>query len=206
MKLLREYIRELLTEAAKGPGDLPEGVVVVIKPGTMTLIYYGQEADPTKMVTVDTNEWMGFVELASNAKAQKGLKSGPCGGALQVTWAETIGGWGPLLYDVAMEYATERGGGIFADRAEVSSEARHVWNYYLQNRGDVKGIQLDDMENTLTPEEADNCDMDVITQPGYGGGRAAPESDWVKSPLSKRYTKPPTMMNKLRMMGRLVEL
>ena len=31
MKLLREYIRELLTEAAKGPQDLPDGIFVRIQ-------------------------------------------------------------------------------------------------------------------------------------------------------------------------------
>ena len=31
MRLLREYIRELLTEAAKGPADLPEGTFVQIR-------------------------------------------------------------------------------------------------------------------------------------------------------------------------------
>ena len=33
MRLLREYIRELLTEAAKGPADLPDGVYVRVRDG-----------------------------------------------------------------------------------------------------------------------------------------------------------------------------
>jgi hypothetical protein len=41
MKLLREYIRELLTEAAKGPADLPEGVFVeIIDKGEHAVVRY----------------------------------------------------------------------------------------------------------------------------------------------------------------------
>ena len=42
---------------------------------------------------------------------------GPCGGAWMIGSAEATSGWGPMLYDVAMEYATMNGGGlIVADR------------------------------------------------------------------------------------------
>ena len=206
MNLLREYIRALLTEAAKGPADLPNDVVIAIKArGAMTTIHYGQKADPTKPVNMGgPNDWMGYIDLASNAKIQKGLGVGSCGGAWMISMVETASGWGPLLYDVAMEYATEAGGGLISDRGEVSSAARRVWNYYMQNRGDVTGIQLDDLKNTLTPEERDNCDQNVATySTGYP---SANTMDWTDSPLSKRWTKPPTMMNALRAAGKLVML
>ena len=207
MKLLREYIRELLTETAKGPGDLPEGVVVVIKSsGAMTSIYYGQKADPAKLASINANEHaqMGYVDLASNAKVQQGLGAGPCGGASMIVWAEALSGWGPLLYDVAMEYATDEGGGIIADRGEVSREAHRVWNYYMQNRGEVTGIQLDDMQNTLTPEEEDNCDQEISSE--WSRFDSDNTTGWPDSSLSKRYTKPPIAINALRSAGKLVVL
>ena len=199
MKLLMEQWRNyLLTEAAKSPDDLPDDVVVAIKAqGAMTTIQYAQKADPTKPVPMGgPNDWMGYIDLASNEKIQKGLKVGPCGGAWMISMVEAASGWGPLLYDVAIEYTTEAGGGLIGDRGEVSSEARSVWSYYMQNRGDVTGIQMDDLENTLTPDEADNCDQDVAVE----------DSDWADSPLSKRWTKPPTMMKALKAAGKLVTL
>ena len=175
-----------------------DDVVVAIKArGAMTTIHYGQKADPTKSVNMGgPNDWMGYIDLASNAKIQRGLEVGSCGGAWMISVVETASGWGPLLYDVAMEYATEAGGGLISDRGEVSSEARHVWSYYMQNRGDVTGIQMDDLGNTLTPEETDNCDQDVARE----------DSDWADSPLSKRWTKSPTTMNALEAAGKLVML
>jgi hypothetical protein len=109
-----------------------------------------------------------------------------------------------MLYDVAMELATIHAGGLIADRGDVSGEARKVWNYYAANRGDVTGIQMDDLENTLTPEEEDNCEQNVATySTGYP---SANTTDWTKSPLSKRWTKPPTTMDALKAAGKLVEL
>jgi hypothetical protein len=67
---------------------------------------------------------------------------------------------------------------------------------------------MDDPENTLTPEEEDNCDQTVAGFEIEGPDTYSPryeDVDWVKSPLSKRYTAPPTMMDKLRAAGRLME-
>lgn len=120
-------------------------------------------------------------------------------------------GWGPMLYDVAMEYATMKGGGIMADRGSVSPTARNVWDYYMNNRGDVSGIQMDDRKNTLTPEEEDNCSQKVAgldNRSQQDKSKLSPtgtyKTDWVDSPLSKRWTKPPTTIEALRAAGKLV--
>jgi hypothetical protein len=47
-------------------------------------------------------------------------------------------GYGPKLYDVAMEAITARGGMLTSDRATVSGDARKVWDFYFRNRSDVK--------------------------------------------------------------------
>ena len=107
-------------------------------------------------------------------------------------------GWGPLLYDVAIEWATQNAGGLIADRTTVSDDAESVWGYYMQNRSDVTAHQLDDPFNLLTPEDEDNCDQEVS-----GGGHLMYGGDkdfgkeWVNSSLSKRYTKPPATMEAL---------
>lgn len=52
-------------------------------------------------------------------------------------------GYGPRLYDVVMEAATAAGGMLTSDRNSVSGAARAVWDYYFNNRGDVKKTPLD---------------------------------------------------------------
>ena len=197
MKHLRQYIRQvLLTEAAKGPADLPDNVVVVINPsrGKEVEIYYGIAGNifqrPEKKDLV-----YGSISIYD---IQSDPDYGKCGGAMMVGRSYAASGWGPLLYDVAIEWATQNAGGLIADRSTVSEDAESVWGYYMQNRSDVTAHQLDDPFNLLTPEDEDNCDQEVS-----GGGHLMYGGDkdfgkeWVNSSLSKRYTKPPTTMEAL---------
>ena len=191
MKHLRQYIRKiLLTEAAKGPTDLPDNIVVVINPnrGNEVEIYYGIAGNvflrPERKDLV-----YGSISIYD---IQSEPNYGNCGGAMMVGRSYAASGWGPLLYDVAIEWATQNAGGLIADRGSVSYEAQRVWSYYERNRDDVKAHQLDDLENTLTPEDEDNCDQDI--------GRSTVTGmydTWQDSQLSKRYTKPPTTMEAL---------
>ena len=100
------------------------------------------------------------------------------------------------------------GAGLIADRDSVSKDARAVWNYYLSRRGDVKVHQLDDMQNSLTPEEEDNCDQGVSlhTVKLADLDDSGNSLKWTESPLSKRYTKEMTTMNALIALDKLVEL
>ena len=209
MNLLREYIRTLLTESAKGPADLPDGISVAVEvgDGREVRIYYAAYHSKT-------DQWMradmlyrkprGSVAISSVPRVSSRAGMGECGGAWEVFHTEATQGWGPMLYDVAMEYATQNGGGLISDRSAVSPAARKVWDYYFSNRGDVTGIQLDDKFNTLTPEEEDNCIQSVAS---YENQHGMPKKiDWQTSPLSKRYTKPPTTINALEAAGKLVML
>ena len=157
--------------------------------------------DPYILTTSDPIN--GYVEIVPYEDGeQEGL--GPCHHAWQVKYTTATDKWGPLLYDVAMEYATmygvsgDMGGGLIADRDQVSDEARAVWDYYLDQRGDVANYQLDDLDNTLTPDvDEDNCDQYVAS---LGG-----KYDWQDSALSKRYRKKPTTINKLKELGRFID-
>jgi TP901 family phage tail tape measure protein len=51
-------------------------------------------------------------------------------------------GYGPRLYDVLMEAATEKGAMLTSDRSTVSGDAKAVWKYYFNNRDDVKKTPL----------------------------------------------------------------
>jgi hypothetical protein len=211
MSLLREYIRELLTEAAKGIQDLPDDVYIAIDEygNRGARIYYSNElGDILQRKTVDDPVIEGKIFIVD----LRGREHGPCDGAWKVSSADAKQGWGPMLYDVAIEYATLNAGGLVSDRDAVSPEARRVWDYYLGNRSDVTPHQLDNEFGDLTPEiEEDDCEQkvagfDVVRPPGQKYTREKHNVSWVKSPLSKRYTKEPTTINTLRAAGKLVEL
>ena len=58
--------------------------------------------------------------------------------------AKTKGGWGPMLYDVLMEYLfLEHNSGLVADRERVSGDAIGIWDFYFNRRSDVDKVPLD---------------------------------------------------------------
>lgn len=128
--------------------------------------------------------------------AKQGRDGGDCSGAqiVRIT-TDTASGWGPLLYDLAMEYSSTRGGGLAPDRESVTGAARGVWSKYGSARGDVQKVQLDvpykfarkqpDLwGDNLTATYDDDCGMDSAQKgmPEPGG--------WRDSPLSRAYRKP----------------
>jgi len=193
MKLLREYIRTLLTEDAKGVEDLPRGVYIKI---------WSAGGDD---VSFKFTNYRGSLSKKTKISGLVGIvktdpKYGPCDGAYKMTWSKADKGWGPLLYDVAIEYATLNGNGLMADRMAVSPDAERIWQYYLDLRSDVTAHQLDSLEGELTPDnKGDDCSQDIVHQKIKHG------DDWVKHPLSKRYTKPPRTIELLRKAGKLIE-
>ena len=197
MNLLREYVRELLVESVdpKIMSMIDEleknGGHVEVLPDRV-ILYQPTENNPQR--------WVAMVAYETTA----GLKVGRCGRAGAVVQSATAKtGMGPLAYDVAIE--AQEGMGLISDRATVSSAARAVWDYYLNNRPDVEVIQLDDPFNSLTPEDEDNCDQEVAggRHAMYGGERDRGK-DWIDSPLSKLYKKSGTpVMDELRKRGML---
>jgi len=198
---LRRYIRALLTEAARQPEDLPEDVKVVIeeRPGYVT-VYYGYDIpgdlNGRRTVRDSSGTVWGDVTIVN---IQQNRRLGSCDMAWKLSGSEAQRGWGPLLYDVAMEVATIKGNGLMADRDSVSPSARNVWRHYLDSRSDVENYQLDNFSDEITPYiEVDNCDQEVAE-------RDETSHPWHTSPLSKRYTKAPTQIEKLKAMDKLEE-
>jgi hypothetical protein len=174
MSLLREYVRELLVESAE------------IHPKIMELIDRAEKLgyklklrdDRLIMFDPETVEMKGKIQFS---KARFSPSDGPCGGAAMVASSSAQDGLGPLMYDVVIE----RSGGLIADRYSVSKEALAVWDRYMNGRPDIEAVQLDDLRNTLTDEDEDNCNQDVSaldvgTKIKHG---------WVDSSLSKMYRK-----------------
>ena len=212
MRLLREYIRQLLTEAAKGPADLPNGVFVTIKADDGYEVYFSDEDGkriPTYKKLRTTNPLYGYVAMD---KGHRGRGLGHCLGAYMVVGSEATHGWGPMLYDVIMELAGDDG--VMADRSSISKDAFNVWQVYM-TRDDVQKKQLDDERNTLTPDEEDNCDMDTAIQRSGLTTADMFSGEWTdektaellkNSPIMKVYTKGPTTIEKLEADGRLIRL
>jgi len=123
---------------------------------------------------------------------------GECLGAFVVdSTYQTTKGWGPLLYDVAMEMATILGGGLTSSRDMVSSHAKPVWDFYLASRGDVEADQMDINKRNadrygikqLTPTiPQDDCDQGAAVKWSHGEDYGAWEKDSQKALSSKLRT------------------
>ena len=222
MNLLREYVREsLLAEAAKGLADLGDMVVYIDHSGGEIEVWI---IDSARVPHRGAGSFFTAMNQTAVGLISAVQERGECLDGYVVTWAHVDDehkGWGPMLYDIAMELATQAGSGLLSDRNNVSYEASRVWQYYAGSRGDVEAVQLDDIDGNLTPEvEEDDC-LDYIVYAGRGiesGDFWDPDNEetpWdpygkdilLKSPLSKLYksTGTPTL-DILRSAGKLVEL
>ena len=87
------------------------------------------------------------------------------------------------MYDLMIDLIHPRP--LMSDRAEVTPDARRVWDYYHDRRPDIESMQLDDLRNTLTPVEDDNCEQSsaqIWSDDNFGD-----EDSWPDSSLSKAY-------------------
>jgi len=188
MKLLRETIRKILLTETVYPKIMAmidkleelEGFVKI--DGSEVAIRIRKPTGRTKK--------LGSVKWGSSP-----FRKISCLGAKIVISSEMKMGFGPLAYDVAIEYT----GGLTPDRTAVSGSATRVWDRYLNNRPDVQVSQLDNDQNLLTPENEDNCGQRSAIA-DQGG-----DNFWDSS-LSKVYKKSGTpVMDELRKRGMLKE-
>jgi len=112
-------------------------------------------------------------------------------------------GWGPLLYELALEYASHslKGGGLTSDRYAIA-----VWDKYMA-RPDVDQLQMDVVSpdefdpplTQLTPDDPeDDCAQFQAVELGGSEG-------WADTSLSKMYHKPNTeVMDALEAAGRII--
>lgn len=212
MKHLREYIRQvLLTEAAKGPADLPDDILIQMRADAdfaefefVKKVGESEKYGPRYERVVEQEDGIyGMIQLYLVDEENVG----PCSGAFMISWAGATDGYGPMLYDLAMEWATANGSGLIADRNTVSVEARAVWDYYLNNRSDVVPVQLDNAYSDLTDDLEDDCDQGVAGGANfkYPQDPEALDDNWHQHPLSKMYKKTNnSMTQELKALGKLV--
>ena len=195
MKLIFESWRKYLSEGMKTVDDLPDGIVITIDTdpkvgdGQGGVIFYFAKAEtPSEFIG-----WDSGLQGEIRIEPVQLNDDYPCDGAYMVAYSDATKGWGPLLYDVAMEYATLFGGGLVSDRTVVSDEAYAVWDYYLKSRSDVVKSQTDNEEGELTP---DNKQDDCLQNSTFDHVNKT-SGEWTQNPLSKLYTKEPTTIDAL---------
>lgn len=190
MKLLRETIRRIILQEGMVTADqLPDDVMIRIEEVADESAYIQYVSSTNKVLYPsdakdgEPNCW-GYIGIEKYSWPNKIP-------VWEVLESQAGQGYGPLLYDIAMEYATLNGIGLMSDRVSVSEEAVGVWDYYLQNRvgKDVKAHQMDDKKNTLTPTPDDNNNQHISKK--FAG------ANWPDHPTSKRYTKAPTILRAL---------
>ena len=145
-----------IDEAMKGVDDLPEDVVVVIDKDKSLArfpaykIYYarvGEEGRPLKAGDMDRMERdaaEGRESIFGVIKIGKHVGAGAYKDTYLVTSVNAADGYGPLLYDVAIELAGKDG--LKPDVDNVSDEASAVWKHYDTRRSDVESNFLVDGE------------------------------------------------------------
>lgn len=151
-----------LFATAKGVQDLPDDWFIWYK-------YHGPAIDIRLMAG---NREVGHIKL---------LHYEQCCDTYIVSNVSAPSGWGPFLYDLAMDFSGAPG--IMSDRGQVSPAAEAVWNHYYRNRHDVTKYWVPDSACGTECPVHDEDDM---------------------HPLDYRYVNQNGLVAKLKALGKLV--
>jgi len=193
-QIISEELESVLSEAAVTVKDLPEDVYIKIDQISEDEIQISYVEDDGSGSGLGSMTLDIFVPMDSYF---------PCLKAMMVAYVQTQKGYGPLLYDIAIEIATMKAGGLVGDRTILSDDAYKVWDYYDKNRtgdrGDVKKIQLDNPDGDLTPDPEDDCLQSTSYERAKKNNR-----NWYDEPISRLYRKEPTTLDALKRIKRLI--
>lgn len=148
-----------MNEAAVSPEQVPEGWKIYVKDRENNRV--------TVILKNERNATVGRIILADD-------KNIPCLSALSVEVAQAPSGYGPLLYDLAMELSGHKG--IYSDRVVVSEAAQRIWEYYEHQRGDVESFH----PLELVGVNESDCIEDIIHMFG---------EEWEDDPMNKVFKK-----------------
>lgn len=158
--LLKEYVKEIINERAVTTSDaisdglalatiqtsVNEWMYVLYDPKTLLAILHSSNDDVIENALEQSNKYLkGMIKIFDGHKDE-------AWDAAEVTLSAADKGYGPLMYDIAMNIH----GRIMADRALVSPSAKGVWDKYLKSRPDVDKLRLDNVNDPKTiPTEDD---------------------------------------------------
>lgn len=113
-------------------------------------------------------------------------RGGPCLGSWEVKWSKASPGWGPLVYDIAIEVSSILASGLASDTSGVSPSAKKVWDTYLK-KGSLAtspgtSLQVSDLDDAytkfITPSNtSDDCER-VPVRTHYPSYVGVPNSYW----------------------------
>ena len=219
--------KKLITEAAKGPRDLPDNAYVTIRDagGELEIIYTTKDGYDLSNIQ---SEVRGMIKMTKNTNTEKCVKD-----VWIVGVADAASGWGPMLYEVAIEYASKNGKGLTSDRQLVSTAAKGVYDFYQSSRSDVQKVQMDVTKRSieaifsdenkikqLTPDDkSDDCDQiaSIFYSAGVGDWKTSShqarvknanedpfDNEWHKESISKILVKNnPIVSRMLKKAGKL---
>jgi hypothetical protein len=181
MKLLRETIRKLITEAVKMEED-----IMIINSGKLWLLARAEYDRPTfDFDYFYENNLLGMLHLKETDE--------PCHDALAVRRSAARKGWGPTLYDIVMELTEQP---LINDRDTVSDDAKSMMRFYKDRRPDVEKSLLDNIEDKaaypMTPDASDDCEPGDFAEYEDGWRLDGSDSDsdqWAEDPLAYAYNK-----------------
>jgi hypothetical protein len=112
--------------------DLPADTYVRIKPDGNNVQFRIAERDGSFKI-LGNGDMLGGLDLV---------------GVLDILWMayniEAVHGWGPFLMDIALEWATEKGGGVFPHNCGIVPPAKVMWKIYYEQRTDVRHLEMPD--------------------------------------------------------------
>lgn len=176
---LRKYVRQLLIESAIHPKIekqlrkiQDQNLVVFARFNSFDASWGSATVEIVENVKKSTSpRYLARLQAKSSKK-----DAGNCNGAFLISGGGVFAerNLGPLLYDIAFELAELAGfDGMGPDPREVSSEAKAVWDYYLNNRNDIEAKQRDFFESPVTEPTTDDCYGQDAVADAFPGGRTA---------------------------------
>ena len=165
----------VLSEAAKTIADAEsQGLALIIQghgiiefflysPSTFMASLNASDGTSDVLNEAGWNSMVGMIMLDDTGSSRR--SAGPCRDAYQVRGPAADAGYGPLMYDIAMSWASERGRPITSDRANgftaTSQSARKVWRHYADagagTHGSVVTEPFDNIYDPRTPPITDDC-------------------------------------------------
>ena len=180
--LLAQYIKSLIFEVAISPSQAFNDQIILYVTDNepvmkFHLINVGKVVETLRKILSPRERY--FKE-----KLNEALNSGIVG-SLKIRWNENYNGFevkniiapgfGPLLYDMAMQYLTnEKNSALLPDRGSVNSSAENVWKKYFSIRPDVEKESFERSENATDDED------DVSAKPWLMTKYTNNQTDYIK--------------------------
>ena len=164
-----------------------------------------------------SGEVLGYVMFSEygkrrQEKERKGTPVGKnisSGGDKKKSWhcigARALSGFGPILYEIGIEYVSYFKDAIVLSDVDVSSSAQNVWKTYARRGSDIEKYQFDlDIEKSKKiskSPEVKSAELDQLTQNDMSddivigldsilkSGEKIDNTEWSQSALSKGFSK-----------------